>query len=303
MPRNLIDEIVRRRLWPLVAVAALVALAAPLLFLHSAPQGAPTADTAAPAAPATAKLPARAARLLATSDDEGSTGHATGSSHDPLLPPASYRAAAAVGTTTTPAATPKTSSTSKTKKSSKSKPIPVVIQNADGSSTTSGSGSQDGTDSTPATPANPLTAENAAVDIRFGKGADSPLRTAIPKLQALFIRGKVAAVFVKYSPSRRKAVFAVAPGIHVSGPVACRVENGVCRFLDIPAGSYARLTMLTSKREVVRRRLDVAHITRRTGGKTTAGAASTSDANVCFLHKLEAMTPGSALVDRSACER
>jgi hypothetical protein len=302
MPRNLIDEIVRRRLWPLVAVAALVALAAPLLFLHSAPQGAPAADTAAPAAPATAKLPARAARLLATSDDEGSTGHATGSSHDPLLPPASYRAAAAVGTT--PAATATTSSTPKKKKSSKSKPIPVVIQNADGSSTKSDSGSQSSTpDSSPATPANPLTAENAAVDIRFGKGADSPLHTAIPKMQALFIRGKVAAVFVKYSPSRRKAVFAVAPGIHVSGPIACRVENGVCRFLDIPAGSYARLTMLTSKREVVRRRLDVAHITRRTGTTTKAGAASTSDANVCFLHKLEAMKPGSALVDRSACER
>ena len=92
-------------------------------------------------------------------------------------------------------------------------------------------------------------------------------------MQAFFIRGKVAAVFVKYSPSLRKAVFAVAPGIHVSGPVTCRVQNGACRYLDIPAGSYARLTMLTAKREIVRRRLDVEHITRRTSSQKTAAAA------------------------------
>jgi hypothetical protein len=301
MLRNLLDEVVRRRLWPVLALAALVALAVPLLFLHSAPQNAPAADTAAPASPASAKLPARAARLLATSDDEGSTGHATGTAHDPLMPPISYRAEASAGTTTTAA---KTSSTPEKKKSSKSKPIPVVIQNADGSSTpSSNSNSSDDKGSSSAAPAATLTAENAAVDIRFGKDENAPLHNAIPKMQAFFIRGKVAAVFVKYSPSRRKAVFAVAPGIHVSGPVTCRVENGVCRFLDIPAGSYARLTMLTSKREVVRRRLDVEHITRRVTGQTKAGAASTSDANVCFLHKLEAMKPGSALIDRNACER
>ena len=302
MLRNLLDEVGRRRLWPLLALAAVVALAAPLLFLKSAPTDAPSADTAAPAAPATAKLPARAARLLATSDDEGSTGHATGSAHDPFTPPASYRsaaeAAAAVAAGTAKPATT-SASTTKHKAATKTKSIPAVTKNSKGSSTTS-KRSTSGTDT-----ANVLTARSAAVDVRFGKTAGSPLHRAIPAMQAFFIRGKVAAVFVKYSPNRRKAVFAVAPGIHVSGPVTCRVENGVCRYLDIPAGSYVRLTMLTAKREVVRRRLDVEHITRRTGSQTTtaAAAASASDASVCFLHKLEAMKPGSALVDRNACER
>ena len=300
MLRNLLDEVVRRRLWPLLAIGALVLLAAPLLFLKSAPEGSPTAETAAPAAPATAKLPARAARLLATSDAGGASGRATGSPRDPFIPPSSQQTSASAGATTD--TTAKSTSTSTTAK--KNKPIPVVIQNSDGSSTTSNGSKSDGTsgDSSSSAPSSALTAGSAAVAVRFGKSQDSTLRRAVPPMQAFFIRGKVAAVFVKYSPSLRKAVFAVAPGIHVSGPVTCRVQNGACRYLDIPAGSYVRLTMITAKREVVRRRLDVEHITRRSSQKTAA-AASASDVSVCFLHKLQAMKPGSPLVDRDACER
>lgn len=301
MLRNLLDEVVRRRLWPLLAVGALILLAAPLLFLKAAPEGSPTADTAAPAAPATAKLPARAARLLATSDAAGASGRATGSARDPFTPPSSQQTSASAGTTTD------TTAKSTSSKPGKTKPVPVVIQNADGSSTKSnGSNTSDdriSPDSGTSAPSNALTSGAAAVAVRFGKTQDSTLRRAIPQMQAFFIRGKLAAVFVKYSPSRRKAVFAVAPGIHVSGPVPCRVHNGACRFLDIPAGSYARLTMLTAKKEIVRRRLDVEHITRRTSSRKTAAAASAADVSVCFLHKLQAMKPGSALVDRDACER
>ena len=300
MLRNLLDDVVRRRLWPLLAVAALVAVAAPLLFLKSAPEGAPAAETAAPAVPETAKLPARAARLLATDDAAGASGRTKGKPRDPFAPSATQGAPAAPATTS--GTSVKSSSTKTTTKSTSSsnKPIPVVIKNSDGSSTTSG-GSTSVDDSS--TPSNALTADTAAVAVRFSKTVNGKLHRAIPSKQAFFIRGKLVAVFVKYSPSRRKAIFAVAPGIHVTGPIQCRVVNGVCRFLDIPAGSYARLTMLTAKREVVRRRLDVEHITRRTAGQGGASAASSSDANACLLHKLEAMKLGSALVDRDACKR
>ncbi len=300
MLRNLLDDVVRRRLWPLLAVAALVAVAAPLLFLKSAPEGSPAAETAAPAEPETAKLPARAARLLATDDAAGASGRTKGKARDPFAPSSTQGAPAAPATTS--ATSVKSPSTTPTKKSTSgsNKPIPVVISNADGSSTTSGNSTPGDTSSTPS---NSLTAENAAVAVRFSKTVNGKLHRAIPSKQAFFIRGKLVAVFVKYSPSRHKAVFAVAPGVHVSGPIECRVVNGVCRFLDIPAGSYARLTMLTAKREVVRRRLDVENITRRSAGQGRASAASSSDANACLLHKLEAMKLGSALVDRDACKR
>lgn len=304
MFRNLLDEVVRRRLWPLLVVAALIAVAAPLLFLKSAPDDAPTADTAAPAAPATAKLPARAARLLATSDAGEASGHATGSAKDPLLPPASYRDAAA-SSNTAPSGTAPKSSTSAT--TTKAKPIPVVIKNADGSSTKSNDSGATTPGSTPAAsskPANTLTARTAAVDVRYGKQTDSKLRRAIPRHQAFYIRGKLVAMFVKYSPSRAKAVFAVAPGIHISGPVKCRVADGACRYLDIPAGSYARLTLLTAKREVVRRRLDVVRIKHAsTSGSTSATAASEDNVSTCLLRKLVMMKPGAALLSHDACSR
>ena len=68
MLRNLLDEVVRRRLWPIPLVAVLVAVAAPLLFLKPAPPDAPLASMAAPPVAPAAELPARAQRLLTGSD-------------------------------------------------------------------------------------------------------------------------------------------------------------------------------------------------------------------------------------------
>ena len=68
MLRSLVDEVVRRRLWPIPLVALLVAIAAPLLFMKSAPPAAPAAPRRPPAA-APGKLPtkrAAAARRRAT---------------------------------------------------------------------------------------------------------------------------------------------------------------------------------------------------------------------------------------------
>ena len=116
------------------------------------------------------------------------------------------------------------------------------------------------------------THETVAVDIRFGPKNDTKIRRAIPRNKAFYIHGKLVAVFVKYSPSRKKAVFAVAPGLHISGPVKCRVEDGVCRYLDIPAGSHARLTMVTRQQGTsCSRRLDVVRIKRRAPRPSTQG--------------------------------
>ena len=88
MLRNLLDEMMRRRLLPFAALAVLVAIIVPLLFLKGAPDDAPSADSAAPAAAEAAKLPARAARLLAATDAGASRGGAKGTAHDPFNPPA-----------------------------------------------------------------------------------------------------------------------------------------------------------------------------------------------------------------------
>jgi len=307
MLRDLLHEIVRRRLWPIPVLALLIALAAPLLFLKSAPVGAPTA---LPAPTATGELlPPHAQRLLATSDADGARGRATGSSHDPFEPPASSRAAAAARARDAKGSSPSSSDSSAG--DSSTEPIPVVIQNPNGSSPKSDSSSSStpsapssGDSGSRSTPASTRSARTASVDVRFGERADSRIQRSIPLLQTFFIHGKVAAVFVKYSPSRNKAVFAMAPGIGITGPVKCRRKDGVCRYLDIPAGSYARLTMLTADGTIVRRRLDVASIDRgRASAGTTASAAKDDGYSACLLRKLQTQKLGAAPVDRDACER
>jgi hypothetical protein len=313
MLRNLIDEVRSRRVLAFAALGVLVALALPLLFIKGAPTGAPAADTAAPAAAKEAKLPPRAARLLAATDATNVNGHASGSTADPFNPPASYRAAVAAA-----AAKAGGGSSSGGKGSSTgsgntnnatagagtpSKPIPVVIKNADGSSTTTHSTGTPSSSSAPRSSSTPST-HTVAVDVRFGKQKDSAIRRAIPRNQGFYIHGKLVALFLKYSPSRHKAIFAVAPSLHISGPVKCRVQNNVCRYLDMPAGSHAWLTTIIDNKLVVTRRLDVVHTARRgSSSDTKATAASDSADGACLLRKLRAMAPGDALLDRDACER
>jgi hypothetical protein len=306
MLRNLLQEIVRRRLWPIPAVAVLVALAAPILFMKSAPAGAPAAETAAPARAVAGKLPARARRLLSATSADASRGGATGSAHDPFQPPASQVAAAAKATqvaTGIPAASAKADSkpSAGSTAGATMAPIPVVIQNADGTSTATTSTPRS---SDPGTPApTTVSASTASVDVRFGPRPGGRVHRSIPRLQTYYIHGKLAAVFVKYSPKRKAAVFAVAPGIVISGPVKCRRIGGVCRYLDIPSGSYARLTMLTPDRIVVTRRLDVERIGGATGSATTATAAGDHSENACLLGKLQTLKVGDAPIARDACAR
>ncbi|MEA2156912.1 MAG: hypothetical protein QOE11_3052 [Solirubrobacteraceae bacterium] len=299
MLRNLLNEIVRRRLWPIPAVALLVALAAPVLFLKSAPADAPAVATAAPAPAAAGQLPARAERLLA-STAAAAKGHTKGSQRDPFEAPASHRVsadAAAGPAAAAPAA------------GSAAKPVAVVIQNADGTTpkTTSPSTPAPSASHPAVTvPAAPSTSPApsdlvTSVDVRFGRSAGGRVHKAIPRLQPFFIHGKLAAVFVKYSPKRNRAVFAVAPGLLVTGPVKCRRLEGVCRYVDIPNGSFARLTMVTSG-IVVQRRLDVEHIhNAATGAATTAVAAKDAGENSCLLGKLKSLRLGSAPIGRDIC--
>ena len=98
MLRNLLDEMMRRRLLPVAALARARRGRRTAAVPEGAPDGAPSADSAAPAAAETAKLPARAARLLATNDADASRGGANGSRAGPVQPagrPSARRAAKA----------------------------------------------------------------------------------------------------------------------------------------------------------------------------------------------------------------
>jgi hypothetical protein len=254
MLHDLLTEIVRRRLWPIPLLAAVVAVAAPLLFLKSAPVDAPPAATLAPAFAPDGKLPARAQRLLATSDAGTAARNrgATRASHDPFAPPSRR------GSTAKPA----DEAAAKDSSAAADAPVPVVITNADGSAPKTASTPAPAPAATGDVPPSNLTVSSAAVDVRFGKDVDAKLRRQIPRLETFVARGNVVAVFVKYSPKRDKAVFAIAPSTLITGDVECRRKEGLCRYVDIPAGKHARLTWSLADGSVVSRRLDVVRVNR-----------------------------------------
>lgn len=306
MLRNLIDEVRNRQVLALAGLGVLVALALPLLFLKGAPEGAPQADVAAPAPAEEAKLPPRAARLLATDDPGAPGGRAKGPAQDPFAPPAAYRAAAAAAAAKDGAPAPQPAKAAGpaaqgSAGGASSQPVEVVVTNP-GSSTTSPRTAGGGSSSSAERPRS-LNARNASVDIRFGPKRDTRIRRAIPRQKGLYIHGRLVAAFVKYSPSRKAAVFAVAPGVYVSGDVKCRVRDGVCRYVDVPAGRHAWLTVATPTRTVVSRRLDVVRVKRRSSrSNTRAASASARSEAACMARRLMAMERGDALLGRGACQ-
>ena len=298
MIRNLIDEIVRRRLWPILLVAVVVAVGAPLLFLKSG-SDVPPVSTAAPAPAKPGELPARAQRLLAANDAPRGAARTPGSSaRDPFQAPASHRPKAEGAATGEGAIKPTTPV------GREAKPVPVVVTNSDGSKP-----------STPAapvtvtTPSSPAPAEDApartvakrvtGVDVRYGKGLPGGVYRSVPRHQPFVAGGRVIAVFVKYSPRRNKAVFAIAPRTLVTGGIECRRKEGVCRYVDIPAGKHVRLTTLSASGNVVSRRLDVMRIDRsRSGGSARTAPADGS----CLLGKLLALTAKDSPLAANACK-
>jgi hypothetical protein len=266
MLRNLVDEIVRRRLWPIPLVALAVVVAAPLLFLKSAPPQAAT-DPTAVSAVADADLPARAQRLLNTTDaDESSGRRLSSSARDPFQAPAS-RSASAKKASSAKSSSKSAKKAAAAKQGTASNPIPVVVLNADGtkskdssSTTTTGTGTSTSRSTTSKPPSGTTEKSLPTVDVRFGAHKDSPIHRRIPRLETFEVGGDVGVIFVKYSPSRHKAVFAINPTTTVRGDNRCRRQDGVCSYVDIAAGSYARLTFTRPDGSRVSRRLDVVRV-------------------------------------------
>jgi hypothetical protein len=313
MVRSLVDEVVRRRLWPIPLVALLVAIAAPLLFMKSAPPVAP-ADTAVPATAAPGLLPAKAQKLLAPTDSAVKPHkRSTLKRQDPFEPPSSGVKSASTSATAADG----------TPKVAEQTAIPVVITAADGttskgtanvpssakSSTTKKSTTKKAKKATTpkvTTPAtNVATAPKAgtAVDVRFAERKDSILRVRVPRLQTFRAGGVVAAMFVGYSSKRNAAVFAVAPSTLVRG-IKCRKVDGVCRYVDIPEGKYARLTLRGKDGSIVTRRLDVVRVRHlEAAGTSHASMRMTSvSAAQCLLKRLLKLPVIAPSISTDACD-
>jgi len=295
MLRNLLEEVRRRHLWPIPVVALIVAVATPLLFLKPAPVDAPLASAPAPAAAPAGQLPARA---QLTSDASKRAARERSRKADPFQRPAS-------GSSKT---TEKKASSDKTATTDAPEPVPVVITNPDGTAP--------GTPTTPALPSTPTAPIGGGdaptkvipqtrpmiVNVRFGARSPAALHPYLPRLQTLNAGGRVVAIFIKYSPARDKAVFAIAPDSLVGGgDIDCRLKDGVCRYVDIPVGKGVQLTVTTSAGTPVTRRLDIVSITPHPDPSVTIGVSPAPVDGPCLLGKLLALSPGDPSLATDAC--
>jgi hypothetical protein len=252
-----------------------------------------------PPVPAGAKLPATAGGLLNASQKAATPRHPLkGKGEDPFAPPASGgKSESASGKAAGAAKAPPEA-------------IPVVITNANGSTPTIAAPKAAPTPTIAApkaktAPAPKVTPVRTAtyVDVRFAEQMGSMLRYRVPRLQALRAGGKVAAMFVKYSPARHKAVFAIAPSTKVGGDVRCRRVLGVCRYVDIPAGSYARLTMRGEDGSYLSRRLDVVSIRHMplVAGATPPAPATRRATATCLIKGLLALPVTVPSISADSC--
>jgi hypothetical protein len=296
MLSGLFREIIRRRLWPIPVAALLVAVAAPLMFLKPSstdPATSVQATKVAPDAAPVKQLPVRARQLLKTKETPKRHLRTPKQAADPFQGPASAtpKATTSASTSSSSSATAAAASAA----AAKQDPVPVVITDATGKKTKGTiSTSSDAKTSTTKTDAAP--SGYVAVDVRYEKAAGGPVRRAIPRLQPFTGGGRVVASFVKYSPTRNKATFAISPNTIVTGSAHCRKVDGLCRYVDLAAGKHVQLFIGTPAGKVVSRRLTVVRI------RPASGSAPRSPlGGACLLNKLSKLGLGDPAISSDAC--
>ena len=315
MLRSLVGEVVKRRLWPIPLAAILIAIAAPLLFMKSAPD---TPVDSAPPVAAPGELPASAERLVTTSDKAATPRQKSKpKGKDPFEP-------AAGATKVDAAAATSTGSTGSTGSAGAATSGAVVIRNSDGTTstmaapktttkaattskaktttTTKKASTKKATTPKVTTTSSAPSTTTTYVDVRFAKRQNSMLRYRVPRLQTFRAGGRVAAIFVNYNKDRDVAVFAIAPSTTVAGDVECRKVKGVCRYVDIPAGSYARLRLHNADGSVISRRLDVVHVRTLPGKEDAMPRATSLDTASCLLKRLQKLSASVQSISFDACD-
>jgi len=241
--RNLLNELVERRLWP-VALLLLVALVAvPLLLAKPA---SPTADDAPPAAApqaaaAAAAAPAAAAPgepVVSVTRDAIAAAPLRGRAKNPfrqqhVVPEPAAGATTAQATAPVPGSTP-----------------------AGGTQGGGGSGGQT------SPPSSQPTYVYASVDVRFGKAGHRLRRIEdVPRLTPLPNANHPIVVFLGTRKDRETAVFLVSTDVHVQGLGQCVPSRRLCEAIELREGDTAFLDFTEADGTVEQYELDLDAVT------------------------------------------
>ncbi len=270
--RNLVSDLVEKRLWPVAILLVGAIVAIPFLLGGSATS---TADTVAsvPAPKATTAVTSTTIRVSEQTDV--ATISPTGPKHNPFRQPKVTEAAAPEETTPAP-------STSET-------PAPTTGDTTSGGTTTPAPTTTSPSPTTTA-PTTPKTDENTKairVDLRFGEPGKTKQKafTDIARLSALPSSDEPIVIFLGVKKDKKTATFLISSDATATGDGACKplptncqtveMQEGDTNFLDIDLGSGVRQF-----------RLDVKHVgevNKATAEKASAARARMSVAGRDYL--------------------
>jgi len=249
--RNLLNELVERRLWPVALLLVLALVAVPLLVSKpaaSTEEGTP--DAAAPAAaPAAA---AAAARAPADTPPGGEPVVSVAQADEPNAPLRGHAknpfrqqhveadASSAGGSASAGAAS----------------------GGSDTSGTSGGGGTGGGTGSGEAPSDAQPTYEYASIDVRFGR-AGHHLRTIedVPRLTPLPNANHPIVVFLGMRRDRERAVFLVSTDVHVQGLGQCVPSQRDCEAIELRRGDAAFFDYTQADGDVEQYELDLDSVT------------------------------------------
>ncbi len=249
--RDVMSELVERRLWPVAALLALALVAVPVLLAKPAPHAAADPQaTAAALAAANAAAPASADQPVVTLDADRRISVAPrGRAKNPFVQQrkdaSSTDAGASAG-----AASPASGDT--------------------GAGVAPGAG-------TPVArkPDSAPTYQLASVDLRFGK-AVGPLdrHRDLPRLSPLPNAAHPLVIFLGMRKDLKSAVFLLSSDVHASGDGTCTPSRKECTTVELQEGDTAFFDVTGSDGRVTQYELDLTaiHVT-QTSSKSDADAA------------------------------
>jgi hypothetical protein len=261
--RNLVRDLVDKKLWPVAAALVLALLAVPVLLGGGSEAPAPRTPEASAAAASGSRSSTTARVSLDTADPAAGKAHRPGAVRNPFTQ--QYEPKQAEGADTAAGAAAGTGAAA-----APSGPSSLGNNPADKTGVTPGGGSTDVKAPAVTLPAAPRVAPSVAqrrvyrVAVRFGETGALGTRHDAARLTALPSTAKPMVMFLGVRSDGKTAVFVVARGVQARGDGWCRPRPTNCQTLEMRAGDSEVLETASGTAGVVQYHLVVARVAKRT---------------------------------------
>ena len=276
--RNLVSDLVEKRLWPVAVLLVGALVAVPFLLAGGTPAADPVATATATAT--TSTTPATTSTTIRVSEETTvSTLVPSGARHNPFEQPEVRRAATPDESASTPTPSEATPTTGGTTSGGATTP----------STTTPPSGSTEppSTDTDSPEPKDDENTKAIRVDLRFGEPGKTKLRsyTDLARLSALPSADQPIVIFLGVKKDKKTATFLISSDATATGDGVCKPEATNCQtiemqkgdstFLDIDLGGGVRQFRLDVQR--------IGEVDKESSAKASTARARTSVAGRAYL--------------------